>query len=833
MDDKLKVFWNLDVLVKMCRSKSDGPSLRIEETEIEEKIASYTQEIEEIKTISEEDIYDTSAEMADRNIEIITKKHLQKLKNNLKEKNKELNKLKEREASLYEQTSLLRDNKSSQEKYITSMQERINESIDTEIIDRYNALIAQTSEKVSSLKDELEEQNSSYNEIQQTIIDLSEEIANIEEQIDKKNKLLLETQANLENKDNYIDKTKKEKNNKRIVDLENKIQNLNTRLETLRNDPKYIETKIKDVINNKDNIEDAKSYLINLINQVINVPYINVPADNTLEEELLRATQARDTFANEIDQKSYNILEANTPEKVRIDFLTKRISKWQNELEELKQRIDLVDKDKQFDYEKKNAILSNMIKVMKNDLKEFERAYEEAPEINIGAKASLKAALDEKKEDIIEAEKIATAFRKDEADDISEATRTLKYECEQLNTNIYNAEVEIANIKNRLMSKKSGLIDITSRNKDKDTLKELAQIVIDIKHRRGFPETPIEIVHRLEEELQISLVDDINTEKINETSKIEEKDYDAYLIRNNYEEIVEPAIISDPEEPIREPRGIRVIDEADIAAPNVDEDDSEESQASKDLQAAINEVIFSENKDLETAELQKNDELEEKIANELPNEEETLESTLENVEENNSTDEIEAPVYEQEELEKKETEEKAIPDDIEPLEENNDVEIVEEMPEEQLEKPLTEPIEPVIPENSEIIVPVVEESPVEQKSTLEQPTNTKEISAEQVTPTGNYEEPSITAESSEEQEEALDIGSIIEEVNKSNEEPEQNQTIELVPTAPKNDFSNDLTINSIFNNEKNNTSIANNDNIVTSENLASELDEFLNNLDEN
>ena len=31
MNDKLKVFWNLDVLVKMCRSKSDGPSLRIEE----------------------------------------------------------------------------------------------------------------------------------------------------------------------------------------------------------------------------------------------------------------------------------------------------------------------------------------------------------------------------------------------------------------------------------------------------------------------------------------------------------------------------------------------------------------------------------------------------------------------------------------------------------------------------------------------------------------------------------------------------------------------------------------------------------------------------------
>ena len=45
MDDKLKIFWNLDVLVKMCRSKSDGPSLRIEEVEIIDKITSYNQEI--------------------------------------------------------------------------------------------------------------------------------------------------------------------------------------------------------------------------------------------------------------------------------------------------------------------------------------------------------------------------------------------------------------------------------------------------------------------------------------------------------------------------------------------------------------------------------------------------------------------------------------------------------------------------------------------------------------------------------------------------------------------------------------------------------------------
>ena len=38
MNEKIKVFEDLDVLVKMCRSKSDGASLKIEEDEIKNKI---------------------------------------------------------------------------------------------------------------------------------------------------------------------------------------------------------------------------------------------------------------------------------------------------------------------------------------------------------------------------------------------------------------------------------------------------------------------------------------------------------------------------------------------------------------------------------------------------------------------------------------------------------------------------------------------------------------------------------------------------------------------------------------------------------------------------
>lgn len=598
MDDKLKVFWNLDVLVKMSRSKSDGPSLRVEEEEIETKLKSYNQEIDDINSISEEEIYDTSAEMADRNIEIITKKQLQSLKNELKEKNKELANLKDEEKLLYDQTTLLRNNKDSQEKYLLSMQERISTTTDTEIVNHYNMLITETTENINKLNDELNSQSGNYDEIQQQIIDYTEAIKVLEEKIDKKKKILAETQASLENRDNYIDKVKKEKNNKRIAELESKKKALNIRLEEIKKDPKYLEYKIKEIINNKEDLSKTRPYLINLLNQVIKIPYINVPINNALEEELLRATQARDSFANEIDQKTYNILEANTPEKVRTEFLNERITKWQEDLNQLNNKILLVDKDSEFNYNAKDKIIAEMIATMKKDYSEFQRAYDETPDTSIGAKARLKASLDEKKEDIKEAEKIATSFKNDEAEDIENATRIIKYECENLRDKIKEAEEEINRLKNRLTSKKSGLIDIASKNKDKDVLKELAQIVIDIKHRRQFPEAPIDIINRLEEYLGLDLIKDIDIELINNTSKIIPRDYDQY-IKEDYQLI--DSLDETPIDEISAPpkRGIKVIDEAQITIPSnilddVDNEDSEISQPDEQLTSNIEENTSNE-----------------------------------------------------------------------------------------------------------------------------------------------------------------------------------------------------------------------------------------------
>ena len=89
-DNKVKIFEYLDTLVKMCRSKGNGASLIIEEEEIAEQIKEHDLEIDELKNSITNDCYDASAEMADRNIEIITKKLIQQLKSKIKGNTKEL-----------------------------------------------------------------------------------------------------------------------------------------------------------------------------------------------------------------------------------------------------------------------------------------------------------------------------------------------------------------------------------------------------------------------------------------------------------------------------------------------------------------------------------------------------------------------------------------------------------------------------------------------------------------------------------------------------------------------------------------------------------------------
>lgn len=505
-DNRVKIFEYLDTLVKMCRSKGNGASLVVEEQEITDKINEYDLEIEEINNSISADCYDASAEMADRNIEIITKKLIQQLKSKLKEKRKVQNDYKAREQDYSSQMQILRDNKKSYDNYISSLEKRLSTATDQNVKEKYSYSIQVTSDKLSKVSKELENKNLEYVILQKSIEELSDEILKLEDNLTKKERLLAETQDNLKVKESYLDQTKIDKNKKRISELEAKKKKLFDRLTDIKDNSQYLASIIKDDINEEKDSTTYRDNLIKLLNQAHRVPYMNVDANKLLEEELLKATQERDSFALEIDQKNYSLLETINPAKIRIDYLRDRIEKWNIEKEEIKDKIVAIDNDQKYNYQDKYDSLNGLLDNMKYELDEFEKAYDANDDINLTSKSSLKLSIEEKKQEIFEAEKIMSLFRKDESEEILFANDLYTHEYKNLEDKIKAANQEIEDIKSNLVARKSGLIDIATQNRDKDKLKELAVKVIDIKHRRQFADKPIEIAKELEILLGIELI---------------------------------------------------------------------------------------------------------------------------------------------------------------------------------------------------------------------------------------------------------------------------------------------------------------------------------------
>lgn len=572
-DNKVKIFEYLDTLVKMCRSKGNGASLIIEEEEIAEQIKEHDLEIDELKNSITNDCYDASAEMADRNIEIITKKLIQQLKSKIKGKTKELEDLKTRENDYSYHIQSIRNNKSGHESYVKSLKARLENSEDEEVSNKYTSSIKVTEEKIDKANHELENQNLEYKLLQTKIEEVATELAKLQDSLDSKEKLLLETQENLKDKNSYLDQSKVDKLNEKIEEVELKKKKLNDRVEEIHNNSQYLVSKIKDCINaEKDSAAYAKG-VIDLVNQAHQVPYMNVEANKLLEEALLKATQARDSFALEIDQKNYSLLETLNPGKIRIDYLKTRIEKWNVEKEELREKIFVIDNDQKFNYDEKYLKLNEILDTMKKELAEFEKAFENNDSINLTSKSDLKLSIEEKKREIFDTENILSQFRKDEAADIAYANELYTHNIKGLEAKIEVATKEIESIKSNMIARKNGLIDITSQNRDKDKLKELAVKVIDIKHRRQFAEKPIEIAKELEQLLGIEIVPSL---AVIEEEPIEKTIQDIKLIIGDSS--IELNVTQDEKEaPKEQPKrekemeGPKITIEPEIEEPKVEE----------------------------------------------------------------------------------------------------------------------------------------------------------------------------------------------------------------------------------------------------------------------
>ncbi len=530
MDNKESIFKDLETLTRMCHGKNDGASLKIEEEEIKEKIEELDAEINEIKQNIEDELYDSSAEMADRNIQIVLKKLIQNLKATVKTIETELADLKDDEKSKHNQIEALEDRIESNTLYIESIKNRLSSVTDEATLNKYQNQLNVAEEEINKYASELSQLKEEYKLLQEKIEQTVSKLEKLNKRIETKQEQLEETEQNLNNKEAYIDYNKKSKNDKKIAELTSKKDKLTSKLEEISEDPKFLELKIKEILTRDSDIFEARPYLERLVEKANSVPYMNRPLDNELEQELLNATKQRDRFASEIDKKDYSVLSIENPEQLRINYLNQEIENWNKEISELEEKASIIDGDSTYNYQSNINRIAEIINNKKQELAKCEQQYASEPDSNISAKASLKLLIEENRADLKSAEEIISAFKTEEANAIIEANRLINEDCVEINNKIEAANEEIKNIKERLASKKSGMIDINEQNKDKEQLKELAKVVVDIKHRRQFTESPNEIAERLEKQFN------------GETSSIEveENDSSRGIKVTDTEEVNEP-----------------------------------------------------------------------------------------------------------------------------------------------------------------------------------------------------------------------------------------------------------------------------------------------------
>ena len=555
MDNKASIYKDLETLTRMCHGKNDGASLKIEEEEIKDKIEELDAEISEIKQNTEEELYDSSAEMADRNIQIVLKKLIQNLKSTVKTLSAELEDLKDDEKSKHNQINALEERIKSNSLYIESIQNRLSSVTDEETINKYKNQLSEAESEINDYNTELEQLKAEYDLLQENIEKSVSKLEKINKRIETKQEQLEETEQNLNNKESYIDYNKKTKNDKKIAELTSKKEKLTDKLTEIGEDPKFLELKIKEILTRDSDIFEARPYLNKLVEKAMAVPYMDRALDNSLEEELLNATQQRDRFASEIDKKDYSVLSMENPEQLRINYLNLKIDNWNQEIVDLENKASVIDSDQTYNYQSNINRISEIINSKKEELAKFEQQYAEESDANISSKASLKLLIEENRADLKSAEEIISSFKTEEANAIIEASSLINENCAHIKEQIASAKEEIKNIKERLSSKKSGMIDINEQNKDKEKLKELAKVVVDIKHRRQFTESPVEIANRLESSFapepgQLDIEENTETKgiKVTETEEVDDSNINTQnLINQDVTVSAEPKEDSDEE----------------------------------------------------------------------------------------------------------------------------------------------------------------------------------------------------------------------------------------------------------------------------------------------
>ena len=563
---KKEVIDKIDLLVEMSGTTNKYETLNEELNVVDSEIETCNDKISNLKkklssdfgyTRSNEKIVDENTKMGLENRRVIIVKELEELKDNIADVSKE-------EETSHELLMEIENELKQSRSFIESIELKMKtNSSNKESYSFYEGLLDKYHNVVKEKEEEKKNKQHQYDNVVKELEELGVDRELLENKLaDLDSKLAMITES-LINPKSYVDQKERDKDEKRLEVYKEDLDKLETRRIAIITDPAYIGHEAQELY-----LEDDKTSALEKIRELVTIvktkSYMDTPIKE-IDSLLEQAKAKRDDFANEIENKSYDVGD-NSIVTLRIQYLREQKKKKEKEIDELNSKIDKIDNDDVSNLVRYVDDTKNYKEQLALDIASYKKVLDKENDNKSPKKqASLKAALLKKQEEYTLISEMLNDFENDLENTVI-YSKTLEDEgVAKIKEEIAKLDEQIALIE-RQQVLNNHTKDILSIEKDKDTLKVLDDEVEALKHRKKYSTSAGEVLDQIE--ISIETPEVVNKPVVEEKS-VHDIAAD-FIVPNDYLPTIEeaeaknnmPEVEEEKEEVVEEvqPNRYKVID---------------------------------------------------------------------------------------------------------------------------------------------------------------------------------------------------------------------------------------------------------------------------------
>lgn len=485
-----EVFNNIDLLVEMTGSKNNTDEISAELITLQRTIRNKKEQIEDLKSIMNDTRYfNASNELVDKNIEISLKNKIVRLERKIKEISAEHETLNEKEQNLHEEISFLKTKLSKNEKYVTILTTKTNDSKNN----FYKNILKEEAENVSIIKSELDKKEKKYKDLLKEIELNNQAMEELDNKLDIEKSRLEDITDSLKNPNAYIDVDLKKEDEDELAKRKEELDLLEKRRIELLTDASVIATDAKQFIVDENYI-GALSKIKELVTIVKSEPYMDITSINILEEELEKKEVERAEISNLIENKNYNGASSEAINN-RISYLGAEISKNKEIIEKYEEEISSLDEETSNHLATVINDLEKEIETKENILEEYKNLLNKEA-TSTRTKSNLETAITKKTKEKRILDGLLVSYKENLLDNITK-TNSLSELINNFNSEIAKYEKELENL-NKLKSLDLSTRDLIEEEKDKEQLRIINSEIDALNKRKRFELSADEIYDQIE-----------------------------------------------------------------------------------------------------------------------------------------------------------------------------------------------------------------------------------------------------------------------------------------------------------------------------------------------